>query len=135
MSGSGWTVDTLKEHFYALRADDKAALQAALVSSEKAISVAEQSNQLWRTQQNEWRGALNDRERAEAAALEKYAQRDSVEALRVSLQIQLDELKTQGRLSQGQQQGSVTYRAQMYVVFGALLGLVGVVVAIVVAIR
>lgn len=37
---SGWTVDTLKQHFDELREADQTALKAALASAEKAVAAA-----------------------------------------------------------------------------------------------
>ena len=81
---SGWTVDTLKEFVSAaitaadvryeqrFLAQEKAvkdaltsqekAVNAALAASEKAVFVAEQNAEKWRTNANEWRGSMNDRE-------------------------------------------------------------------------
>lgn len=41
----------------------KEAVAAALVAAEKAVLVAEKNSEKWREQANEWRGAMNDRER------------------------------------------------------------------------
>lgn len=42
----------------------KEAVAAALVAAEKAVLVAEQNAEKWRAAANEWRGAMNDRERS-----------------------------------------------------------------------
>lgn len=41
----------------------KEAVAAALVAAEKAVLVAENNAEKWRAAANEWRGAMNDRER------------------------------------------------------------------------
>ena len=41
----------------------KEAVAAALVAAEKAVLVAETNAEKWRASANEWRGAMNDRER------------------------------------------------------------------------
>jgi len=41
----------------------KEAVAAALVAAEKAVLVAETNSEKWRMNANEWRGAMNDRER------------------------------------------------------------------------
>lgn len=41
----------------------KEAVAAALVAAEKAVMVAETNAEKWRAAANEWRGAMNDRER------------------------------------------------------------------------
>jgi len=42
----------------------KEATAAALAASEKAVAVAEVNAEKWRASANEWRGAMNDRERS-----------------------------------------------------------------------
>jgi hypothetical protein len=80
----------LKEHFEALRGADKEAVVAALAAAEKAVSaaltsadkavaVSEVAAKEWRAASNEWRGAMDDRDRKAQAALEKYAQKEVVE--------------------------------------------------------
>jgi hypothetical protein len=72
--GSEWTVGTLKEHYdqrftaqnqavNAALTAQKEAVAAALAASEKAVAVAEANAEKWRASANEWRGAMNDRER------------------------------------------------------------------------
>ena len=71
---SGWTTDTLREHFTVLLKevdqrneqrfkDQDSAVKAALAAAEKAVTKAEANVEKWRESQNEWRGAMNDRER------------------------------------------------------------------------
>ena len=69
-----WTIETLRQHFLALRESDSKAIAAALAAaekavaaalaaSEKAVTKAETNAEKWRDSANEWRGAMNDRER------------------------------------------------------------------------
>jgi len=58
-----WNFDTLKQHFDALREADKEAVKAALAAAEKAVEKADDNGEKWRENANEWRGAMNDRER------------------------------------------------------------------------
>jgi len=85
---SGWTTDTVRaliderdaryqETFTAIRTTiqnlEKSLAQradaqdhffkSAMGSMEKAVSVAEANSEKWRAQSNEWRGAMDDRER------------------------------------------------------------------------
>lgn len=53
----------------AMAAQEKA-VNAALTASEKAISIAEVNSEKWRNNANEWRGAMNDRERNFASTVE-----------------------------------------------------------------
>lgn len=123
---SEWTIDTLKEYVDALRADDKAALAAALAASETAIQIGEVNNQRWREASNEWRGALDDRERASAAALEKFATRESVDQTVRSVRVEIDELKEWRSRSEGSSSGAAANRSTSFATRGQLLAAVGV---------
>jgi hypothetical protein len=57
---SEWTVDTLKEHFDALREDDQEAIAAALAAAKEAVIKAEVASEKRFEGINEFRGALND---------------------------------------------------------------------------
>ena len=52
MAGEKWTVETLKELF-----------DRVLIERDAAIKIAEDNAEKWRASANEWRGAMNDRER------------------------------------------------------------------------
>lgn len=97
---SGWTVDTVhsallrlnaeadRRHEQAVAALDRLlnqrmdlsdmAVAAALAAAEKAVSTAEVNAQRWREQANEWRTAMNDRER-------NFAGKDTVDTMFQSL--------------------------------------------------
>ena len=82
---TGWTIETLKEHFEEIHkmhdaadalAFDKAekavktameasekAVAAAMAASEKAITVAEVNASKWRESANEWRATMSDKDR------------------------------------------------------------------------
>jgi hypothetical protein len=71
MSASGWTVDTLKAHYDALRLADQAAIgaaleaqkeavRAALAAAEKASEKTETALKEYKSSANEWRGTIND---------------------------------------------------------------------------
>ncbi len=49
--------------YQALREADTKAISAALAAAEKAVSVAENNSEKWRSNANEWRAAMTDRER------------------------------------------------------------------------
>lgn len=125
---SGWTVDTLKAHFDDLREADQRALQAALASAEKATIKTEQADEKYRASQNEWRGALQDRERAEAAQLERYAQKDAVDTVRVTLQNQIDDLKQASRENAGHRQGVKLTAGVLVAALSALGAFIAIVV-------
>jgi hypothetical protein len=70
----GWTIETLKEHFEKILAEKDKALVAALVSAKEAVTVAlssakeavavaEKNAEKWRDSANEWRSAMNDKDK------------------------------------------------------------------------
>jgi predicted nuclease with TOPRIM domain len=75
----GWTIKTLKEHFEALRADDRRAIDAALTSADRANSKAEAAADKRFDSVNEFRATLADQakqlaSRVEVSALDKRVQ-------------------------------------------------------------
>lgn len=74
-----WTIKTLKEHFDALRADDRRVIDAALASADRANVKAEAAADKRFDAVNEFRGTLSDQakllaSRVEVEALEKRLQ-------------------------------------------------------------
>lgn len=57
----------------------KEAVAAALVAAEKAVLVAETNSEKWRDNSNEWRGAMNDRERTLMPRAEAEARYKSID--------------------------------------------------------
>jgi hypothetical protein len=57
---SEWTLDTLKEHFEALRDADREALVHALDAANKALDVLAKKYDADKAAANEWRGTIND---------------------------------------------------------------------------
>jgi hypothetical protein len=112
-----WTIPALKQHFEALRVADAAAIAAALAAAEKAVNVAEVNAERWRNSANEWRAAMDDRER-------RFAQRDAVSTDVTNLQKQLDELKP----SRQSQQWVVTTIIAAFSGLAALGAIIAVVV-------
>lgn len=58
-----WNVDTLKEHIEKLLDEKDKAVNIALAAAKEAVGVAELNAEKWRDNANEWRGAMNDREK------------------------------------------------------------------------
>lgn len=95
----------------------KEAVAAALVAAEKAVLVAETNAEKWRAAANEWRGAMNDRERNLMPRMEaEKADRSNTEKID-ALAARMD--RTEGR-SGGFHQG-----------WGYLVGAVGLVAALI----
>jgi hypothetical protein len=59
----GWTIETLKEHFEKLREADNEATKIALAAAKEAVQIAENNAEKWRQSANEWRGAMNDKDK------------------------------------------------------------------------
>jgi hypothetical protein len=64
---------SLKEYVDTRLASDAKAVEAALAAAKEAVAIAEQNSQRWRTNANEWRGAMSDRERDFLTRKEFYA--------------------------------------------------------------
>lgn len=83
-SSEQWTIDTLRAHVLALMhaqekqtalalAEQEKAVSAALAAADKATLKAEEAAERHRVAQNEWRGAMNDRERNFITKSEVYS--------------------------------------------------------------
>lgn len=53
----------LKEYFEKILEEKDKAINIALAAAKEAVQVAEANAEKWRNQSNEWRGAMNDREK------------------------------------------------------------------------
>ncbi len=53
----------IKEYFEKILAEKDKAINIALAAAKEAVTVAEKSAEKWRDAANEWRGAMQDRER------------------------------------------------------------------------
>ena len=74
------------------------AVASALAAAEKAVYVAEQNAEKWRTNANEWRGAMDDRE-------SRFVQKEHLNPMMGGLQKEVDELKTFVNQSMGKSMG------------------------------
>jgi hypothetical protein len=78
---SSWTVDTLKEHFTALREADQRSIVNALASADKASAKAEEASDKRYDGLNELRGAMRDQSTEFARTADLNAVRDQVNRL------------------------------------------------------
>lgn len=53
----------LKEYFEKILEEKDKAINIALAAAKEAVTVAEKNAEKWRNQANEWRAAMNDREK------------------------------------------------------------------------
>ncbi len=61
--GAGWTVDTIYLHFEQRFKDLQTAREATAVVQKQLADTLESTAEKWRLSSNEWRGAMDDRER------------------------------------------------------------------------
>jgi hypothetical protein len=115
---AGWTVDTLKEHVDQRFLDQQTAVNAALVSAEKAVTKAETNAAEWRASANEWRGAMNDRDA-------RFAAREQVEALSHRLNQTQEAVIKLNAASGGHQDAKDDSRDMWRMAFVVLGGLIG----------
>jgi glyoxylate carboligase len=123
ISPSGWTVDTLKALMderdlrYGQLSDAKEkAITAALAAAEKAVSVAELNSEKWRSNANEWRSAMDDREK-------KFVIKDNFDTTILNLQRDVKEMKESRDRVEGKGAGLNAAWNLMIQVFGLLAAL------------
>jgi hypothetical protein len=100
---------SLKEHFEKILAEkdkylervliekDKA-LSAALSTAKEAVAVAEKNAEKWRDNANEWRGAMNDKDKL-------LMQRAEFSTFKEGYEKEMDELKTRSDKGEGKSEG------------------------------
>jgi hypothetical protein len=101
-----WTPTTLYRHFTSL-----------MEAQAKAIKLAEENAAHWRSQANEWRGAMTDRERS-------FMTRTEIDVRFCALEDQLRDVKKAIQISAGKSLGTTA-------AWGYLVGAVGLIVLIV----
>ena len=120
---SGWTIETLKEHFEALREADKEAVKAALAAAERAVEKAEANAEKWRENANEWRGAMNDRER------NLMPRAEAEKSIKANAE-KIDGLETRIERSEGRSGGLNAGWAYLLAAIGMLATIVSIVMAL-----
>lgn len=60
---SGWTIETLKEHIDQRFNDNDKAVKTALDATEKAANNLASELKQYKAESNEWRGAMNDKDK------------------------------------------------------------------------
>jgi hypothetical protein len=138
----GWTLATLREYLLALRAADGKAVDAALAASQKAVDTAMASQekatgvqeitaQRWREQANEWRGAMDDRDRKAAEALQRYAQRAEVDLMLSAVDEKIRLIRDEMKAIQAALAATAGRSAGVSAAWGWLVGAIGIAGAIV----
>lgn len=90
-----WTIDTIKEYFEKILAEKDKAINIALSAAKEAVGVAEKNAEKWRDQANEWRGAMNDREKNFMQRSEFLAYKEAAEKAHIVEKERAD--RTQGK--------------------------------------
>ncbi len=87
---SGWTVDTLKAYF-----------EQRFRDQEKAVAKYAEDSEKWRQNANEWRGAMNDRERSlmPRAEAENSSQANADKIAALAARIDKNEGRTSGLMA------------------------------------
>jgi len=122
---------SLRDYVESLFAEKEKALQAALLAQEKAVAAAlaaadkatekaEANAEKWREAANEWRGAMNDRDR-------ELPSRREVETEFGALRVEVKQLTDYSSSMRGHDSAALNTRE---VVFAVLLVLVGIAAAI-----
>lgn len=139
---SGWTIDTLREHFLALIAEkDKRdqqryeaqtdAINAALLAAEKAVTKAEAANQRRFEGVNEFRQTLSDQAATFLSRAEFEAQRRADDTQRKADDLRMRDLAARVDKTEGKSAG---LNAGWGYLIGAI-GLFAAIVAVVVALQ
>jgi hypothetical protein len=79
MDNHGWTIETLKEHIEKILAEKDKAINIALAAAKEAVGVAEKNAEKWRDNANEWRAAMNDKDKTLMQKAEFVTYKEGVE--------------------------------------------------------
>lgn len=126
---SGWTTDTLKHHFDQRFVDVEKQTTLALAASEKAVSKAETAAERRFEGINEFRAALNDASVNNITRAEAEAQFTNLREKLLDTGTRLERLEAGGT---GRADGSRQVQALVFAIIGAMVGLTGVIISIVV---
>jgi hypothetical protein len=120
----GWTIDTLKEHFEALRKDDQIAVASALSAADRAAAKADLAMEKRFDGVNEFRAQLGDQASTLMPRAESAAQFDAMNARVTALTGQLTKLEAKG---EGKREGIGGTGAT---IFQVIIGLAAIVAMI-----
>lgn len=117
MNDSNWTVETLKEYIEKLLIEKDKAINLALAAAKEAVLVAEANAEKWRLNANEWRGAMEDRER-------KFLQKEEFLSYKEATERALSREKTISDVSTGRSSG-------MMALWAIIAGVIAIVISVV----
>jgi hypothetical protein len=86
-------VVSLKEHFEKILSEKDKAINIALAAAKEAVAVAETNAEKWRSNANEWRGAMSDREKTFVMKTEFEAYKEATEKAMVIEKARADKLE------------------------------------------
>lgn len=117
---SEWTVENLKEYIEKMMVERDKAINIALAAAKEAVAVAEANADKWRMNANEWRGAMNDREKT-------FLPRSEFETYRDSTQTALGLEKTRADKDEGKGVGLSSTWAYILGGIGAIGGILAII--------
>lgn len=120
---SGWTVDTLKEHFGQRFTDSDKAIQAALLAAKEAVLKAETATEKRFESVNEFRQQLSDQTNTFLSRLEYNAQHKAIEDRVTDLTDRLNR-------TAGAKEGSEITMSKIYGAIGAVGVVLGIIILI-----
>jgi hypothetical protein len=122
----GWTIETVKEYFeklliekdkywHGILTEKDKAINIALAAAKEAVGVAEKNAEKWRDQANEWRNAMNDKDRL-------LMQRSEFILYKESMEKRFSEEKERSDKGEGRGSGMDKMWAGILVIASALVG-------------
>lgn len=119
-----WTVQTLREHLLALLAELDRRMEQRFAAMDRALDLAQVELTRWQAAANEWRGAMNDRDRNQMPRLE-------IEQRLTALADRLTDLATRLDRAEGRTRGRGDGWGYFVGGVGLLVGVAGVILALV----
>lgn len=111
-------VDLNDRYYERILVEKDKALSAALATAKEAVAVAEKNAEKWRDNANEWRGAMNDKDK-------NLMQRTEFATFKDGYEKAMDEMKETGGNLKGRREGLDNIRAWIPVI----LAIAGILVA------
>jgi hypothetical protein len=115
MNKSDWSIETLKEYFEKVLAEKDKAINIALAAAKEAVGVAEANSEKWRSNANEWRGAMTDREKT-------FVSRAEFESYKTSADKALSLEKERADKGQGKNEATKYIIALLLAIAGMAIG-------------
>lgn len=92
----GWTIHTLKEHYDVLLLERLRALKIEFDAAKEAYTLAEINAEKWRSNTNEWRSAMSDKDNLLLSKAEFISYKESTEKALVMAKERADIIEGKG---------------------------------------